>query len=186
MEIYGRFRSITTLRPGGIELITSGFTPKLDIALDSEMNVYGVVHGDDNVYRLSSTTGEMTECDISYPMGTGISIEPPGLNSNRIFYSLENEAMEMIYISSYNSNSNASRDAYLKIDASMRFMDWRKGLNEIIGTYGEHVVSINPNNGSCNTIASGFIAPHGIAQDDAGKYLYRRYGRRHHYAKSHL
>lgn len=156
--------------PGNVELITSGFAPKLDLALDANMNIFGVEHGDSYVYRVDSI-GQVSSCKIGYDKyGSSIVIEPPGFQSDKMFFTTigSKNYLHILYLSSYEENKSISYDGYVTTCNDFNFMQWRKGLNEIIATTDTEAITINPANGSCNSIVSGLVSPNGIAQDNAG------------------
>jgi len=154
---------------GSTSVITSSFPPKLDLALDVTMNIYGIDHGDDYIFRIDSTGNVSQRRPSSYGYGTGIAIEEPGLSSNQLFFTQVNGYLYGAYISDYDSSDTSLPFNRINdTDRSIRFMEWKNGYNEIIATTGTKAVIINPTNGACTDLVTGLISPHGIAQDSAG------------------
>lgn len=157
---------------GTISVVTEAFVPDMDIVFDAAGNLYGLESNSQYIYRLG-TAGEVSKMKVGVQkLHTGITVETPGLPSNKLFFSYW-ARLNYIDIGSIDINQFIPGGSTSDVDAHhtcgvFRFLFYRQSVGGIAGTYGDSLVNINPSDGSCTTMLSGFVQPNGIAEDDVG------------------
>jgi len=158
---------------GTISVVTEAFVPDMDIVFDAAGNLYGLESNSDYMYRLG-TAGDVSKMEFRsiHGLHTGITIETPCLPSNSLFFSYcdrdpYNE-IGSIDINQFSPGGYIYYDDGPDTCGDFRFLFYRQSVGGIAGTYGDSLVNINPSDGSCTTMLSGFVQPNGIAEDDTG------------------
>lgn len=148
---------------GALNLITESFPSNLDIDFDAAGNLYGLNTGTHVIIKLltNGIVEEISRCCVS--KGSAMTIEKPGLPTNKIYYARQNKnSIE------YSDLSSGSVEIISSCSNSFRFFYYRQLLNDIIATFEDRVVSINPGTGTCTEMITGMVQPMGIAVDTAG------------------
>ena len=144
----------------------------MDIVFDAAGDLYGLESNSQYMYRLG-TAGEVSKMRFGNISGlrTGITVETPGLPSNKLFFSYwdgSHNEIGSIDINQFIPGGSTSYDDGPYTCGDFRFLFYRQSVGGIAGTYGDSLVNINPSDGSCTTMLSGFVQPNGIAEDDVG------------------
>jgi sugar lactone lactonase YvrE len=159
---------------GAISVITEAFVPDMDIVFDAAGNLYGLESNSEYMYRLG-TVGDISRMNfyLTDVLHTGITIETPGLPSNSLFFSYGDPYNEIGSIDTNQFIPGGSTRYHDGPDTcgAFRFLFYRQSVGGIAGTYGDSLVNINPSDGSCSIMLSGFVNPNGIAEDDED-YIY--------------
>ncbi len=146
---------------GKIQVRASDFLPNMQIVFDAMGNLYGL--GSEYIYRLN-VVGKIEKMKIGDSLSTGITVEIPGLASNKVFFSLkDNAAIDWIYIDRF---LGKSKSHFLRSCGIFRFLMYRQKFADIIGTYDKYLVKIV--DGACKILLKGFVQPNGIAEDELG------------------
>jgi sugar lactone lactonase YvrE len=158
---------------GTISVVTDQFVPVAGVVFDANGNLYGVSEYSADTYAFilstggsvcaSKVTGEQIQ---SFP----IAIESPGLSNNRMFLIGDSNDLRSAPLS-FVTCQQAFYNGDIKIGelcGQFRYFLYRPNRADLVGTYGDKVVSVNIGNGSCSTLVSGLIQPNGLAEDAEG------------------
>ncbi|RKT44466.1 hypothetical protein [Thiocapsa rosea] len=157
---------------GTVATVTEAFNPDMDIVFDAAGNLYAPMAASDDIFRLAAGGGVSATYGWVYStnaMGTGITVESPGTGSSRLFFGnhsgFRRPYLGKLTINNFRPNTLTDYDHAVTC-SSFRFLEYRPGVAGIAGTSGNSVFNINPSNGSCSTILSGFVQPNGLAEDE--------------------
>jgi sugar lactone lactonase YvrE len=147
---------------GDTQLYASDFLPNMQIVFDAMGNLYGLKN--EYIYRLD-VAKKVEKIKISNsPLSTGITVEVPGLASNKVFFSHKvNAAIDWIYIDQFSIGVKSQSQISCGI---FHFLNYRHNIGDIVGTYEKYLVKII--DGACTILLKGFVQPNGIAEDELG------------------
>jgi len=155
---------------GTTKVVTESFTPDMQITFDASGTMYGVEANTKYLYKLGAANDvTKIKLDNSEYYTGAIAIESPGISSSKLFavsswYS--DYYLRYIPINSIQENSDMVEIG--DTCGNIRFMLYRPSVGGIASTYGSSIVNINPTNGSCDVMLSGFVQSAGIAEDETG------------------
>jgi sugar lactone lactonase YvrE len=149
---------------GEIQVRASDFLPSMQIVFDAMGNLYGL--GSEYIYRLN-VLGKIDKIKIGgSPLSTGITVEIPGLSSNKVFFSHKQKAyIDWIYIDQFSARVKTQSHSQTSCGV-FRFLNYRHNVGDIVGTSEKYLVKIV--DGACTILLKGFVQPNGIAEDELG------------------
>ena len=103
---------------------------------------------------------------------TGIAVEAPGLPTNRIFFGRQyyGDYLDYITLNLYSCDVDLPETQIGQSCGDFRFLLYRSTRDDLVGSYGNTVASVNIGNASCSTLvtAPDLVQPNGLAEDSEG------------------
>ncbi len=158
---------------GTVSVASQDMGTAVDLAIDGTGAVFAPQLDTNTIRRLRSDgTSDYTYVyPYDYPAG-GVAIESPGLPTNHLFYAGRNRDLWSLTLSDWAPASGIPTQQIGGACAAAHHLVYRPSLHNLAGAAGNVAVSISVADGTCSTIATGFVQAEGVAWDDVNQVLY--------------